>query len=133
MMPRTVSELMVSIASVVILLARRKADASPSRLIMRLKTVMNAVESAPSANRSRSRFGMRNAMVKASSSKAPPNSAAKTCSRANPNRRLHITARPTMPAARVFRVSGRERTGAGADGVSEMGVDAKRETSPASA
>ncbi len=63
---------------------------------------MNAVESAPSAKRSRRRFGARNAAMKASFAVPAPNSAAKICSRANPSTRLHITANPTMPVARIL-------------------------------
>ena len=48
---------------------------------------------------------MRNATVKASIMPPPPNSAAQICSRANPSKRLHITARPMIPAALVFRRS----------------------------
>jgi len=94
-----------SSTSVVTLFASRHAAASPSRAIVLLKIVTNAVDRAPSANRSRSRFGIRNAAVKASIALPPPNSAANSCSRARPNSRLHITASPMMPAARVFRRS----------------------------
>jgi hypothetical protein len=43
--------------------------------------------------------------VKASIALPPPNNAAQICSRANPNSRLHITAKPMTPAALVFRRS----------------------------
>src|SRR5262249_50391825 len=61
----------------------------------------NAADSAPSANRSRSRFGMRNAVMNASSSRPAPNSIAKTCSRTTPSTRLASTAMLTTPARRA--------------------------------
>ena len=64
-----------STVSVATLFASRHAAASPSRAMVLLNVVTNAVDSAPSANRSRNRFGMRNAAVK-SSMAAAPNSAA---------------------------------------------------------
>ncbi len=88
------------------LFARRQAASSPPRAMVLLKVVTNAVDSAPSANKSRSRLGMRNATVKASSARPPPNRAANINSRARPSTRLHITAKPMMPAALVFRRSG---------------------------
>jgi hypothetical protein len=59
-------------------------DCSPSFWIFLEKVVTNAVESAPSAKRSRSRFGVRKATMKASISLPPPKSHAKTCSRMSP-------------------------------------------------
>ncbi len=103
--PRMVRALTTMIVSVQILLARRHAVAVPAVAAVLLKIVVNAVDSAPSANRSRSRFGIRNAMVKASITQPPPNKAAPTCSRTSPNRRLHKTASPTTPAAFVFSFS----------------------------
>ena len=100
MMPSTTAVMVAT------LLAKRQAAASPPRAMVLLNTVTNAVDSAPSANRSRSRFGMRNAAVKASMAAPPPNKAAKICSRARPSTRLHITARPITPAALVFKRSG---------------------------
>src|SRR5271154_3583046 len=72
------------------------------------KVVTKAVDSAPSANKSRSRFGMRNATVKASIAAPPPNNAAQMSSRASPSTRLHMTASPITPAALVFNRSARE-------------------------
>src|ERR1700678_3715859 len=69
-----------------------------------VKVVTKAVDSAPSANRSRNRLGMRKATVKVSIS-APPNSAPQIASRASPSRRLHSTASVMIPAALVFRRS----------------------------
>ena len=65
---------------------------------------MNAVESAPSANRSRSRFGARKAVRKASYPVPAPKRLENIWSRANPSTRLHITASPTIPVARMFPV-----------------------------
>ena len=48
---------------------------------------MNAAESAPSANRSRSRLGTRNATLNASVAIPAPKNAAITCSRASPSTR----------------------------------------------
>ena len=105
--PAITSTLRTMVASVATLFASRQAAASPSRAVVFEKVVTNAVDSAPSANRSRSRFGIRNAMVNASMTRPPPNRAAKIASRASPSTRLHSTARPTMPAAFVFSFSAR--------------------------
>ena len=94
--------LKVTAASVLTLFASRHAAALPSVAVVRVNTVTKAVESAPSANRSRSRLGIRKAIVNASMTRPPPKSAAKICSRASPRMRLHRTASPTTPAARVF-------------------------------
>ena len=91
--------------SVATLFASRHAASSPPRAMVLLKVVTNAVDSAPSANRSRSRLGMRNAAVKASITAPPPNNAAAMVSRASPSTRLHMTARPMTLAARVLRRS----------------------------
>jgi hypothetical protein len=74
--PIRVRALRTTMAIVQILLASRQAAASPSVAKVLLKVVVKAVESAPSANRSRNRLGIRNAMVKASMSSPPPNNAA---------------------------------------------------------
>ena len=101
-MPARHSAPSTSTVSVATLFASRQAAPSPSRAMVLLKVVTKAVDSAPSANRSRSRFGMRNATVKASIALPPPNNAAQICSRARPSKRLHITARPMIAAALVF-------------------------------
>jgi hypothetical protein len=128
-MPRMHSAPSTNMVSVATLLASRHAASSPSRAMVLLKVVTKAVESAPSANRSRSRFGMRNATVKASIMPPPPNNAAQICSRAKPSKRLHITARPMMPAALVFRrsvrLSGAIASAAMIGGCSEFGLDLK--------
>src|SRR5215831_12488306 len=63
---------------------------------------MNAVESAPSAKRSRNRFGNRNAIKNASRFRPAPNSPANTISRTSPRMRLDRMAMPTTPVARVL-------------------------------
>src|SRR5438445_13584008 len=63
---------------------------------------MNAVESAPSANKSRNRLGKRNAIKKASRFFPAPNKPANTVSRIRPSTRLERTAMPTTPVARVL-------------------------------
>ena len=59
--PSRTMPVMKTRVSVAILLAKRQADASPSTWIFLEKVVMNAVERAPSANRSRNRLGAWNA------------------------------------------------------------------------
>src|SRR5437667_4606803 len=63
---------------------------------------MKAVESAPSANKSRSKFGRRNAIKNASRFLPAPNRPANTISRIKPSTRLHRIAMPTIPVARVL-------------------------------
>ena len=84
------------------LFASRQADPSPSFAIFREKVVMKAVESAPSANKSRNKLGSRNAIKNASRFLPAPNKPAKICSRISPKTRLQRTARPTIPVARVL-------------------------------
>src|SRR3984893_14376428 len=110
-MPATQIEPKTTRVNVATLFASRHAAASPLRAIVWVNVVTNAVDSAPSANRSRNRFGMRNAAVNASMAPPPPNKAAQTCSRTSPSTRLHITARPMIPAALVFSRSGRGDVG----------------------
>ena len=88
--------LMTMISSEPTLFASRHAAGSPSRSIVFENVVMKAVESAPSANRSRNRFGVLNAMVKASIDRPAPKSMPKTTSRTSPSTREHITAKPTI-------------------------------------
>src|SRR5205085_9935249 len=64
---------------------------------------MNAAESAPSANRSRSRLGTRNATLNASVAKPAPKNAAITCSRASPRIRDAMVAIETRPASAATR------------------------------
>jgi hypothetical protein len=101
-MPARVIAPMTTIVSVPMRFARRQADSCPSVAILREKTVTKAVESAPSANRSRSRFGIRNAAMKYCISRVPK-SALKMISRASPSTREHITAAATMAVFRPVR------------------------------
>ena len=66
MIPSTVIALMKTSVRVATLLASRQADWSPSVAMRRENVVTNAVESAPSAKRSRNMFGARNAVRNAS-------------------------------------------------------------------
>ena len=84
-----------------ILFARRQAEASPSVAIFFVNVVINAVESAPSANKSRSIFGARNAVMNMSRFLPAPNIALKTTSRTSPSTRLHMIATLTTPVARA--------------------------------
>src|SRR4051812_43069984 len=102
MIPSSVQRLRTITAIVATLFASRQADPSPSVAIVLEKVVTNAVDKAPSAKRSRSRFGRRNAALNASIFTSAPKSARKIWSRANPRIRLHITASPTTPAARAL-------------------------------
>src|SRR5207237_7684165 len=89
--------------SVATLLASRQADSSPSVAIFPENVVTKAVERAPSANKSRKRFGSRKAIKKASRYFPAPNKPAKICSRISPRIRLDKIAIPTTPVARVLR------------------------------
>ena len=60
-MPASVTRLMKTAASVIILFASAQADSSPSDFSFLENVVTNACDSAPSANRSRSRLGTRKA------------------------------------------------------------------------
>jgi hypothetical protein len=93
--------------------------------------VTNAVESAPSAKRSRSKFGVRKATVNASISLPPPKEPRKDLLADEPSTRLHITAIPTMPAALVLTLEGcASIAGETADAV-ESGVEGGSGTLPA--
>ena len=100
-MPSRLTALMKTAASVNILEASAHAAAEPSFSSFCEKTVMNAVESAPSANRSRRRLGRRKAMRK-SPIAAVPNKALKSTSRTRPRTRLSMTAAAMTPLARVL-------------------------------
>ena len=101
MMPSRLTALIKTVASVSILEASAHAAAEPSFSSFWEKTVMKAVESAPSAKRSRRRFGNRKAMRK-SPIDAVPNMALKRTSRTNPSTRLSMTAAAITPLARVL-------------------------------
>ena len=102
MMPSTVSALMKMTVRVATLLASRQADWSPSVAMRCENVVTNAVESAPSAKRSRNMFGARNAVRNASMFLLAPKSEAKITSRRSPSMRLQRIAMPTTPVARVL-------------------------------
>ncbi len=99
--PSKLTMLMKIVASVIILDASAQAERSPSFSIFCEKTVIKAVERAPSAKRSRSKFGARNAIVNIPI-KADPNSPANSISRISPRTREHITATAMTPLALVF-------------------------------
>ncbi len=84
---------------------RAHASASPRRSRTSVKVGTNADDIAPSANRSRSRLGMRNATLNASVASPAPNRIAMTCSRASPSTRESRVAAPTTPAWRATRSS----------------------------
>ena len=67
--------------------ASRAAASSPSCLRVAVNVGTNAEVSAPSASRSRNRFGIRNATKNASATAPAPNRAANTISRASPSSR----------------------------------------------
>jgi hypothetical protein len=83
------------------LVCQRHADSSPSTAIFFENVVMNAVDSAPSANKSRSKFGNRNAIKNASRFFLRRRDQ-QTPSRESAEQRLDRIARPTIPAARVL-------------------------------
>ena len=101
MIPSRLTALIKTVASVSILEASAQAAAEPSFSSFWEKTVMKAVDSAPSAKRSRSRFGKRKAMRK-SPMNAVPNRALKRISRTSPSMRLSMTAAAITPLARVL-------------------------------
>src|SRR5438309_3160892 len=101
-MPRSVTTLIKTAVSVATLLASRQADSSPSVAIFPENVVIKAVERAPSANKSRNKFGSRKAIKKASRYFPAPKSPAKICSRMSPRIRLDKIATPTTPVARVL-------------------------------
>src|SRR6266542_37391 len=100
--PTSVTALMKTAVSVATLFASRHADSSPSTAIFCENVVMKAVDSAPSANKSRSKFGNRNAIRNASRFFPAPNRPANAISRIKPSTRLHRIAMPTTPVARVL-------------------------------
>src|SRR3984893_4886408 len=101
-MPSNVIALMKTAVRVATLLARLQADSSPSVAIFFENVVINAVESAPSAKRSRNMFGTRNAIRNASRFRPAPKRPANICSRMSPSTRLQRIATPTTPVARVL-------------------------------
>ena len=104
MIPPRATRLMKTAVRVAIFSARTQADFSPSFSIFWEKVVTKAAESAPSAKRSRSMFGVRNAVTKQSSHLrfSPAKRALRMISRASPRNRLHMMAMETMPVARAW-------------------------------
>src|SRR5205809_3601987 len=102
MIPSNVTALMKTAVNVATLFASLHADSSPSTAIFFANVVMNAVDSAPSANKSRNKFGKRNAIRNASRFLPAPKRPANTVSRINPRTRLDRIAMATTPAARVL-------------------------------
>ena len=84
-------------------LPRCHAASRPSVVSARVNVGTNAAVIAPSAKRSRNRFGIRNATLKASISMPPlaPKNAASTISRATPSTRLAMVATLMSPADRA--------------------------------
>ena len=84
-------------------LPSRQAASRPRSVSVRVNVGTKAAVIAPSANRSRSRLGMRNATLKASIAGPvlAPNTAASTISRTRPSTRLVIVATPMRPADRA--------------------------------
>src|SRR5207244_6095420 len=80
------------------LVPRCHAPARPSLARRRVKVGTNEALMAPSANRSRTRLGMRKATTNASISLPAPKSAASTWSRASPRTRLVSVAVPARAA-----------------------------------
>src|SRR5687768_2423399 len=104
------------------LFARRHADALPDCERCRVKVGTKALLIAPSANRSRTRFGMRYATLYASIALPAPKSAASTCSRTTPRIRLVIVAAPADAADRAS-VEVEEDGGLGAKLAADRFVD----------
>jgi hypothetical protein len=75
----------------------RKAFCVPSFFNFSVNTGIYAAESAPSAKRSRRRFGIRKAATKASMPPAAPNTAAKDASRKRPKIRDTTVASENRP------------------------------------
>ena len=105
MIPRMTRLPVMTSSALITRLPRRHAASRPSRASVRVNAGTKAAVIAPSANRSRSRFGIRKATLNASiSTPLPaPNSAARTASRATPSTRLVIVATPMSPAERASR------------------------------
>ena len=101
MMPRTTRTPVTTSSELMTRLPRRQAASRPRSASVRVKVGTNAAVIAPSANRSRSRLGTRNATLKASIAVPAPNRAARTVSRATPSSRLAIVATPISPAERA--------------------------------
>ena len=99
-MPMTTSTPVTIRSAFITRLPSRQAASLPFSVSVRVNVGTNAAVIAPSANRSRSRFGTRNATLKASicGLALAPNTAASTVSRTRPSTRLVIVAAPISPA-----------------------------------
>ncbi len=84
-------------------LPSRQACSRPRVSMVRVNAGTNAAVIAPSAKRSRSRLGMRNATLNASIAALAPKKYARTVSRTTPSTRLNIVARLMRPADRARR------------------------------
>src|SRR5579885_222292 len=102
-MPRRLTALISTIVRVMTFDASAQADSSPSVAIFLENMVINEIDSAPSANKSRSRLGARNAIRKTPIDEVPKNELNNT-SRIRPRKRLNKTAMPIMPVAFTFKV-----------------------------
>jgi len=89
-------------ANVTAILASRTPSSLPLRCMVSMKVGTNAAERAPSANSRRSRFGMRKATKNASAPVPAPRNMAMIMSRINPEIRLTLVQKPTIPAALVI-------------------------------
>src|SRR5512138_244329 len=92
-----------SSALIALLPSRQAAVRSPEASCC-MKTGTNAAVIAPSANRSRTTFGIRKATLKASMALPAPNIDASTWSRTRPRMRLVIVAAPADAAERASRL-----------------------------
>src|SRR4029079_2168501 len=97
-MPVTTSSALIT------LLPSPHADVRSPDASCRMKTGTNAALIAPSANKSRTRFGIRKATLKASMAFPAPNIDASTWSRTRPRMRLVIVAAAGEPAERAIRL-----------------------------
>src|SRR5262245_51706140 len=103
-MPPTTRMPVTTSSALMTLLPSRHAAARSPPASCRMKTGTNAALIAPSANRSRTRFGIRKATLKASMALLAPNIDASTWSRTRPRMRLVMVAAPADAAARASRL-----------------------------
>src|SRR5260221_11911397 len=85
--PRAVAARSARVSRVAVRSTRSFVSVSPRRVLYSERTGTKACEKAPSANRRRSRLGMRNATKNASVARPAPNSLAIRTSRTNPRMR----------------------------------------------
>ncbi len=106
--------------------ASRNARSSPSRVSSLANVGTNAEASAPSAKKSRSRFGIRKARKNALASPAAPSSAANTISRTRPPTREPAVASDTRPAVRATLSGFSCRTAPSLPGLRDQALEASR-------